>query len=194
MTHVTRRRCAERGCPFPSKQRKGARGPRPRYCEDHTRENKLRQDRRPRGVRPAYAECCRDWQASGRSGLCEQHEDNRDAWSEFHDWWSERFEHSTGERKNMVAAFDSRSGIHIERVPATETEAASNADTEPVRIVYPSEMERAGFIYDEYLGWLLGDEWHRLWMEDPEKFSLVVRNGFDGEGRINLCLTSLPDA
>jgi hypothetical protein len=193
MTHVVRR-CAERGCNEAAMPRSGRTGPHPKRCEQHRRQRKLDQDRRPRGIRPAYAECCLDWQASGRSGLCEQHEDNRDAWREFHAWWSGRFEHSTGERKNMVAAFDNRSGIHIERVPATEPEAGGNPDPEPARIVYPSEMKRAGFIYDEHFGWLLGDEWHRLWMVDPEKFELVLRNGFDGEGRINLCLTSLSAA
>jgi len=183
MTTETLKQCAWKSddgtrCPDAAKPRTGPKGPIPKFCAFHTAEKKREQDRRPRGIRPAYEQCCRDWQAAGNPGLCNQHEVNRDSWREFHAWWSERFQHSTGERKNLVAALDIRSGVHIEKLPANEPESAVNADPKPVRIVYPSEMEKAGFLYDEYFGWLLNDDWHRLYMEDPEEFDMVLKGDF----------------
>ena len=73
------RRCAWTGedgeeCPLPARGRAGARGPRPRWCDEHT---KARKDwLRVHGqARPQYKPCCVAWQLDSdpsHTGKCPQ--------------------------------------------------------------------------------------------------------------------------
>jgi hypothetical protein len=74
------RRCSWSGCKEPARLRQGPRGPIPRWCQFHTRQRKLEQDRGKSKPREPYQPCCKDWQADANpahTGLCPQCRDFR---------------------------------------------------------------------------------------------------------------------
>ena len=99
--------------------RKNGRGRLPKYCTAHKAEAKKEQDKRPRGLKEAPAECCIQWRDSpagqaSKYKTCEQHRQHQKAERDFRWRYYSRFTSSSAEKDILLSVFGPAGRFHIE--------------------------------------------------------------------------------